>query len=228
MLDIILARITDVLICLGSLSVYICLVGIVLPTVMLRPVFLFGTTRDRGIRKYKYPEGRAVVYEPHPSVRGYLSLYTLFVSEGEKYLRCMAANGIRDIKYTVVVFDNAGRVIDSITVEDTPSDGRMKSVTLPVGASYASVFVNRANGSELPSSRLFAPDEAKCRLFLWVVAAMTAVLALIVRHTVVMFLEAFSSPFEVDMLFVIVASFLLGALGAKMAISKRRKLGVVK
>ena len=227
MLDIILARITDVLICLGSLSVYTCLVGIVLPTVMLRPVYLLGGTRDRGIKKYKYPEGRAVVYEPHPSVREYLTMYTLFVNEGAKYLRCMAANGIRDVKYTVVLFDNAGKVIDAITVEDTPIDGKMKSVILPVGTSYASVFVNRANGRALPETKLFAPDAKRGRLFFWVVSIMTVVLALIVRHTVVMFLETFSSPFEVDMLFVIVASFLLGALGAKMVISKRRRLGVI-
>lgn len=75
-------------------------------------------TSDRGIKKYLYPNGRAVVYEPHPSFRKYLSQYLLFTEDGYKYVRCKLDAGVESIRYAVVMFNNRNRVVDVIDVEE--------------------------------------------------------------------------------------------------------------
>lgn len=228
MLEFVLEIITEVLLCLLSLGVYAALVGIVLPRTLLKLCFIRGASLDRGIKKYKYPDGRAVLYEPHPSVRRYIKLYTLFVNGGTKYLKCMLASDVHEIKYNIVIFDNVGRVVELIKINDAvDKSGQTRSVIMPSYTSYVSIFVREVNGAQLPKQRLFTPDKERSMIFLCSVTLLTLIEALVIRMAALDILENINEDIKVSLAFTIITALLIGVLCAQKAISKRRKMGVM-
>ena len=121
----------------------------VIPKV-LRAKCGFRESADRGLRKYRYPSGRSVVYEPHPSIRKYVTNYVLFTNNGYKYLKCKLDEEISRLKYSVIMFNNRNRVIDVLEVDERNfSEFETAELQLHQDTSYILLKLNEVNGEPI-------------------------------------------------------------------------------
>ena len=104
------------------------------------------TSSDRGLKKYIYPEGRGIVYEPHPSIRKYVNRYLLYTKDGYKYLKCKVDVSVDRLSYSVVMFDRHNRVLDVIEVsEKNISSEETQSIILHGDTSYIAFILDSVN-----------------------------------------------------------------------------------
>ena len=127
---------------------YIALLADIFPRLFLKLRCAVKENLGRGLKKYVFPTGRAVLYEPHPTVRKYLNKYLLFTNDGYKYLRCSFDFCVSKITYTVIMLDNKDKVIDVLSVtEDMRHVRASANVRLHSSTSYVAIVVNRVNGA---------------------------------------------------------------------------------
>ncbi len=131
---------------LASLAVFWYFVKAVIPRFILRIDYSFDTALGRGLKKYRYPGGRAVVYEPHPSVRKYINKYALFTNDGYKYLKCLVDKGVSVMEYSVIMLNNRDKVIDVLDVRSKIGGSETKEVLLHPDTSYVAVNLESVNG----------------------------------------------------------------------------------
>lgn len=217
--ELIIGYILEAVLVLIFISLYTYVVGSWLPKYLLKIKYIPGTTTDRGLRKYRFPEGRGVVYEPNPSIRKYVSLYMLFVKDGAKYIKCKLADNVGFFKYAAVVFDNQDKVIDVIKVNDTSSNGMSKSVMLPTGASYVSFVLYSVNGKNILGKEPFEYDVKKKRAFVACVAIATTFMALAMRFVTFRILDIVGEyldliDMEISVILTIAVGIIVGILGA--------------
>ncbi len=113
------------------------------------------TTSDRGLKKFLYPNGRAVVYETHPNIRKYVPQYLLYTEDGYKYLTCKLDESVKHIEYSVVMFNNRDRVLDVIEVDERNiSSEESRRVMLHSDTSYIALSLNKVNGIALKRDTL--------------------------------------------------------------------------
>ena len=151
--------ITLVLIVL-ELILYFILFASVLPK-LLRIRCTLKESLDRGVKKYSYPGGRGITYEPHPRFRKYVTCYSLYTKNGFKYVKCKTDDKVREIKYSVVMFDRRNKVIDMICVNERHiANGRTSDTRLHHNTSYVSVIPETVN-----SVRVSDGSIACCKVF---------------------------------------------------------------
>ncbi|MBE6547578.1 MAG: hypothetical protein E7667_01685 [Ruminococcaceae bacterium] len=147
MLDYVFTYLSQGIILIASLTLYVFLIGMLLPGILLRLQFIKGPIKDRGIEKYTSPDGRAIVYEPEVRFRKYIKQYMLCSMDGNKYIKCLIDPKINQLKYDVLVFDNQDKLIDVIGVAEQTNQGEYtRAVQLPERTSYVSVILRRADG----------------------------------------------------------------------------------
>jgi hypothetical protein len=101
---------------------------------------------DRGLRKYKFPEGRGVVYEPELKMRRYIKQYALICYKGNKYLKCYLNTKIRFVKYDIMVYGPSSELLDVISVTERVTEEKYsKAVPLPLDTSYVNVILRMAD-----------------------------------------------------------------------------------
>lgn len=138
-----------------EIILYLVVTGTVLPSIFMKVRCSIKASRDRGMKKYTFPEGRAVAYEPEPSARKYVHRYVLFVSEGYKYLKCRVDEAVGYINYTVVMFNNKNKVIDVIDVKERDlKDAETGAVRLHPDTSYISLIPNSVNGVRIHNEKI--------------------------------------------------------------------------
>jgi hypothetical protein len=169
-----------------SIAVFILLVGRVLPYCCLKLQYTDQTSRDRGLKKYKFPEGRAVLYETHPSIRRYVESYALFVKDGNKYVRCKIAPGIGYIYYALAIFDHTDKLIDVVKVNDVieDADGYSSTVSIPPETSYVSFVLYTVNGQKVTENPPFEFLGRGKKIFVGCVMALSVIEGLILRTMV--------------------------------------------
>ena len=107
----------------------------------------------RGVKKFVYEDGRAVLYEPHPSVRKIIPEYLLYTNGGYKYVSLHIDPGVRTLSLTLTMLNNARRVIDVIDVRDTKREAHpIRPILLHADTSYIALTVREVNGLSLPCS----------------------------------------------------------------------------
>lgn len=130
-------------------------------------------TSDRGLKKYVYPNGRGIAYEPHPSIRKYIPHYLLFTEDGYKYVRCQLDDSVEHLDYSVVMFDHRNRVVDVIDVSESKiSSNESKPVMLHGDTSYIALVLDTVNDTKIK-------HETIMRCHLWQLATYSAVMALL-------------------------------------------------
>jgi hypothetical protein len=212
---------------------YTFVVGTVLPKRFLKIVYLPGGPTDRGLRKYVFPEGRGIVYEPNPSVRKYVTLYILFVKDGVKYIRCKLDGAVGFLSYKVVAFDNQNNMLDVISVSDTAlSDGTSRSVMLPKDTSYVAYVLCSVNGKRILKAEPFAYDESLKRIFVISVTVLTALMALAMRSMTLNVWGIISEyvalvEMKISVILTIAVGIAAGLLGARRSVRKNWKNGVL-
>ena len=103
----------------------------------------------RGLKKIVYPDGRAVVYEPHPAVRKYVNKYLLFTMDGYKYLQSKVGAGVKSYTASIVVFDNRNRVIDNFDISEVVGSSLTHPVRLHHKTSHVAYVLTSVNGKAL-------------------------------------------------------------------------------
>ncbi len=135
-----------ILICVSVL--YIFFISVVFPSFFLKPKYNASLEGDRGLKKYLFEGGRAIVYEPSVDVKRYIKQYILTAIGNEKYIQCKFDIHIFSSKYEVYAFDCDDRRIDSIQIEEPDLDyknGISKPVLLPNATAYVRVSVKSVN-----------------------------------------------------------------------------------
>lgn len=231
MIEIIMTTAGYALIALFSIAIYYGIVSRILPEICVRwkkPKVKLG---DRGIRKYRFPEGRGVVYEPELKIRKYIKQYTLLSYDGDKFLKCMLEPKVRFIRYDVIVYGPADELLDVITVTERISvEGYTKAVPLPADTSYVNIVLRVADDMYSNSKRVIRYSSVSVTLLAFFTAVSTVIETYVIRLIVNKIIGLFSSGWSVyinDLRFLI-HSLVLGAIcGVLIALSYVRRTSKV-
>lgn len=134
------------------------------------------TTYDRGLKKFIYPEGRCVLYEPELAARRYVKSYALYTEGGYKYIRCKVADGVGNLWYDVYAFDNRNKLLDVIWVAEELSLARYTaSVALPPETSYVRFVLRQADNDYFSDKALLGYSKLRYVISSVIVALSTFV-----------------------------------------------------
>lgn len=149
----IIAQVTAlVLIMLCSAVLYVFLVAYVLPRCCIKPSYDLPEVRERGIKKYLFKNGRAIVYEPSVYNAKYIKQYILSRNDDEKYIKCKMDERIYSIAYDVIAYDASDKVIGIVEIAELiRNPGYTNGTLLPPKTSYVSVIVKQVNGTKIKS-----------------------------------------------------------------------------
>lgn len=216
----IISIVSSALIVIAASVLYVFLITNVLPYFLLSPRYSKQETKDRGIKKCVFPEGRGVVYEPAVKYRRYIKKYLLFEYKGNKFIKCKLADGVRSIKYDVAVYDVRNRIIKYLELAELvlrTSD--TKNVMLPKDASYAMVIVRNANGHELANTEKIKDLSALSRgIFAAATTVLTVAIGLSWRVYIVELMTVLGVDFEISPLLTLIASLTVGVILAALGI----------
>ena len=172
----------------AGISMYIFLVSGVLPDLLLKQRYDDSKDGDRGIRRYTFEGGRAIVYEPSAPYRKYLKQYILSVNGKEKYIKCKFDERVDAVRYEVIAFDKEDRLLDTIRIEEhifKEKENISDAAMLPMQTAYVKVVLRSVNGVILGNEKFFYVPSSHKWLFggivtLGLAAVMTVVRALLV------------------------------------------------
>lgn len=143
---------------LVSLVLYVLLTACILPRLLLGYRFSPDNMRDRGVKKYLFENGRAIVCLPDPELRPYIPQYILSDHSGERFLKCMLQSGIFSLHYYVFAFDANDRQIQVLEVKDpVPVPGSSKAVALPLNTAYVTLSLINVNGKKFKNNKFWYP-----------------------------------------------------------------------
>lgn len=121
-------------------ALYWFLMKFILPKHILKIRFCGNGNLGRGIKKLVTENDRAVVCEPHPSIRKYIKQYAVFTSSGFKNLICKVDGAISSLQYSVYMFNNKNKLIDVLSVKESiAKTNRTHSVILHHDTSYVAI-----------------------------------------------------------------------------------------
>ena len=202
---------------LFSITVYIFLAVTVFPSVFLKPRYRYSAEGDRGIRRYIFEGGRAIVYEPCAAYRKYLKSYILSANGREKYIKCKFSESVRYVIYDVIAFDSADRVLDTVRVkEDVAPNGRgiSKASLLHPQTAYAKVAVRAVNQTPVAGKKLFFVSVSSMIGFVFCVTVALIAEAVFLRSVIESFTQVlweFTPQMQASgRLFTVVSALILG------------------
>ena len=140
--------IAQILISICISFIYVFFISVILPAVFLKPRYNESAEGDRGLKKYVFEGGRAIVYEPSVDVKRYIKQYILTAIGQEKYIQCKFDTHVFSSRYDVFAFDCDDRMIDAIHVEEPDLDekrGVSHPALLPMETAYVKVSVASVN-----------------------------------------------------------------------------------
>ena len=193
-------------------SIYVFLVA------RLLPHFLFTSERkkiplsDRGLKKYVFPDGRGVVYEPAVKYRGFLKKYLLFEYKGKKYIKCHLSDDVDSLRYEAALYDNQDRLIKVIEIaENITKRCETKSTPIPKEASYACVVLKKVNETEVFDS-LKRFSIKKIAIFAAITTAMTVIYGALIRKLLLFIIAYSGGDVSISARFNVVSSIIVGVI----------------
>lgn len=172
----IMVYIFRVLLLLLSFVVYVFLMSCIYPKVFLKPYWNVEHKEDRGLKKYRYHNGRAIVYEPSLKMRKYIKQYILSVNDDRKYIKCKLDDRIYSIVYDIIAYSADDKIIDDILVTDfIQHRGYSSAAELPHKTSYVHIIVREVNGIKVGGRKVAIYSSGKVLTF-FVAAIITTVL----------------------------------------------------
>lgn len=224
-----LSVIQFVLIASISIIIYMILLSRVLARHALPISYRTDSILGRGLHRFRYPEGRAVLYEPHPSLRKYIRRYLLFTVEGYKNLRLRLDGAVNTLNLTVIMYDNRDCVIDVADASVTSNGAKYSMpIALDSRTSYVALVLNSVNGIQ-KEKKPYMEMRAKSLIMYFILASVTtfATFSLILTSLVIM-LEGLGnySPFSISYPFFILPSLIIGAASLGIILAVRVGKGV--
>ena len=132
--------------------VYLYLISRVFPFLTMRLRVRFPRSSaypegDRGLRRVKFADGRAVIYEPAPKMRPYMPRYALIKRDGCTYFKGELHVNVSHVRYDVVAYNSRGRLLDVLGVKELVTErGSTRAVRLPRDTAYARVILRKVDG----------------------------------------------------------------------------------
>ena len=212
---------------IANLIFFAFLMRTVFPKYILRVKYAYGETQDRGIKRLKYPSGRAVVYEPHPSIRKYVNEYSLFTEGGYKYIRCKIDRAVTCLRYNVVTYNRKNKIIDVVKVTESTRSEYTEPVMLHHDTSYVSLLLLSVNGESAHEAPMFKIKPLNAVLYaIAVTVTVFLEMTLMASFTRELFdLISLEAALKYDVSYFIHPSLLIGALYSLIVIrSIRRKV----
>ena len=222
MFDKIMALPMQVIVFLFSAILYAFLVGKILPRKYLRPVYPTAEMKDRGLKKYVFENGRAVVYRPSVAAQKYIKQYILSANGRDKYIKCQLDPRVSSIRYDVVVFDVNHRVIDTVVVCDPVfTSGVTQATLLPPKTAYVSVVVKAVDNRIVKNGTPMRISRAKVSQFVVWTVILTMVEMLVMKYAAYRFFKALSSYFAFSGIVgaLLISLIVGGALSALIVVS---------
>ncbi len=225
----VLEIILHVLLLSAGLSVYTFLMTTVLPSRLLKTSYDVRPILGRGLKKFTYPEGRAVLYEARPEIRKYIERYALYTVEGYKYVQLTIGAGVKSYVASIVMVNNKNKVIGTLTLrESTYGATRSRPVRLHDATSYVAISLTSVNEGEV-----IDPSFARIRgiwMLLYFLAAsfVTLLMFYLIHYTASGVLSIFAVRLlgSFDIKFFAIPSVFAGALSLFILVLGRMKKGV--
>ena len=197
-----------------SITLYLKLFSSLIPGAIMRLSCKGETTRDRGIKKYIYENGRCVVYEPEVNVRKYVKKYSLYTEDGYKYIQCKIADRVRYIKYDVYAFDNKNKILDIITVNEYVDIGSQysSSVAIPPETSYVRFVLRKVDSKYISNKVLVGYSPARyavCGVVVGLATAIETAIVYICLRDILLLLTTRFKKFILDTPEMIVAGVII-------------------
>lgn len=140
------------IVAVASVILYILAVSEWLPSLLIAKRKASGALYDRGVKKYVFPEGRGVVYQPGLASRRYMKKYMLFCYEGRKYIRCMFDPNVSSAYSEILVYDTQNNIIKTVDLFTPVGDTTYsEAILLPDQTSHVTVTVLQVNGNNVES-----------------------------------------------------------------------------
>lgn len=150
MIDKIIACVLGAILVVLSIILYVFITAYLLPRIFIRPCYRSDNICDRGVKKYLFENGRAIVYEPKQSVREYVNQYILSDNSGKRYLQCKLGDSIKKITYRILTFDAYDKALGAFEVtESSIKEQFTQSVKLPYDTAYVSIEIKSINGKKV-------------------------------------------------------------------------------
>lgn len=204
-MELVVAYIAKGLVLVLSMVLYVYLFSAIIPKFIMKLSVKGENTRDRGLKKFTYSNGRCILYETELSIRKYITNYALYTEDGYKYIKCQVSDGIANLKYDVYAFDNRNKLIDIISVTETLGEERFtSSVSLPPETSYAR-FVLRKVDNEYSSKAIYVNYS-------------------IARYIICASIVALATAIESAFIYVVVKDILINALRLKIELSSSLRM----
>lgn len=182
--------VSQLVIFIASAVCFFILIKTLIPAFSLKPKYSFDGKLGRGYKKYKYPSGRAVAYEPHPSIRKFINKYLLFVNDGYKYFKCRVDSGVKNLKFEVVMLNNRDKVIDVLSVKAAVgASSEIKEILLHQDTSYVALNLTSVNGEKVKKSEYCCYTVRRLLLYFLLVFAATFLQSIVFAKTLGAFLS---------------------------------------
>ena len=229
-MDTIMFYVSGGIILLLATVLYVWLISNVLPKALLKQKFRSNFSTDRGLSKYTYPGGRAIVYEPHPVYRKYIKLYMLHTSGGYKYIRCKVSEGTSALTYDVYMFDNRDNVIDTIRIsEKIPSSSELgKSILLHENTSYVKIIIRRVNNLVIKTGDVSYVTKNNVNKLYAFSALMSSVMFLAIRFAMLTIFELLGifNIVKFSALLAILGGAVIGLIIARSYVKETKSKGI--
>ncbi len=211
MISNVLSYVAGLIITVIGVALYLFLISRILPDIFLRPSKENSRRTGRGIKKYKYKDGRAIVYEPSLKAGRYIRQYIISKNSSDKFLKCMVDERIEKISYTVIAMDAGDRVVGMIDVDDKVNNNEYtKAVVLPTETSYVDIIVNEVNGCIVADRDKILFSGRSMLIYIGCSALMTSILSAVI----------YSIASEViDMIFGLIAGMKIDMNGSDLILS---------
>lgn len=175
-MELVVAYIAKALMLITSMILYVYLFSSIIPRFIMKISVKKENTRDRGVKKFIYPNGRCVLYETELAIRRYVGTYALYTEDGYKYIKSKAASDVYSLKYDVYAFNNKNKLIDIISVSETLGEDKYTdSVALPPETSYVRFVLRRVNNQSFSNNILAGYSFSRYAVCATVVALATAI-----------------------------------------------------
>ena len=186
MVDLIFSYIVKAILILTFCVLYVFLISKVFPSLFLKTKETHIIPTDRGIKKYIFDNGRAIVYVPETNTQKYITQYILSENNGERFLKCKFDNRVVTTSYEVTVFNSSDKIIDTICVYDTPDHGEIsRAVPLPLSAAYVNISITEINHKKVTTRKKVSVSLLSYILYFALNFAVCAALSLLINASVI-------------------------------------------
>ncbi len=204
-------------------AIYMFVMTKPLPYFLLSPSYKKHLHTDTGIGKYKFPEGRGVVYKPDTKYRKYLKKYLLYVYGDHKYIKCQLSENVVSIRYEVAVYNSADKLIKILDLaENIEIKGETRSIKLPSNAAYVCLVLKTINEKEYFSTLQYM-SLAKICAFSVLTIAMTVACGLLMRTALLSIATLLDFNWHINLGVNIAESSIIGVLMILLYLTIRKK-----